>query len=769
MTHNNYTQRTLALTLGAIAFLAGAKLALNYWVDKSAVLLPGLDDPRLHQLSVDLQLMDAARKGDRPRAQRAIQAGASVNAFARNGETAISVALKGEQWEVAELCLEQKFLPATTFPAEDGRIGCIGDSALYWACRHGRLGAVTKLLESGARPGGQNTGMGSFGGKNIFQKSPIAGATESGSTEIIGLLLKQGVEANVQFNQGDPLLWIPIRQRNLLTLQYLLRNLKQKPDTFNNVTTLDFAISEGWGEGAHELLDAGYLMSSMSNDAVAAIKDVKLRNHFRRVRIALAFASAKFANPSTRDSITKLVGDFYSESSTVLAQQINNLTPESVRAVESSGSSLICYALDAGKLDAVRLLVAKGARINLLVLPYGTALCLAVKTGNLPAVEYLVANGANLEATVINGTTPLGWAVATQNRPIFDWLMGHGVRADPPHGLLNRSNSQDITEFGGHPDESPLMIAAAVGNEYMVKRLLEAGANLKLVDSAGKSVMLCALLGKNDRVVKLLAARGVDAKAELAKAGLILANAIAQRNFGIARSMLEIGVPITSETLDAATSILEAQDSAVAQNLIQEFKMKGGGGEAYFWRDFNMHSAEDVAGFLEKGGHVEFPGITSPLQQAIYNGRLDVAKILLEKGANPNGTGNRIRTPLILYSVQNISNEEECIEMIRLLLSRGAGMDAPEPPVSDAFGNVDPCGQTALMNSLVRGTSKITRALLDFGASITAEDGSGRTVFYYLEHGKNYSPTTRRLVQSWLDEEKKTLESGEKRKNEISL
>ncbi|PWV21774.1 putative ankyrin repeat protein [Trypanosoma cruzi] len=73
-----------------------------------------------------------------------------------------------------------------------------------------------------------------------------------------------------------------------------------------------------------------------------------------------------------------------------------------------------------------------------------------------------------------------------------------------------RVNEQDIQ------GKTPLHIAVRVGNEFVVSRLLEAGADILLTDNGGDTALHVALRLRNDRIVELLCKRlratGIEAK-----------------------------------------------------------------------------------------------------------------------------------------------------------------------------------------------------------------------------------------------------------------
>lgn len=121
----------------------------------------------------------------------------------------------------------------------------------------------------------------------------------------------------------------------------------------------------------------------------------------------------------------------------------------------------------------------------------------------------------------------------------------------------------------------------------------------------------------------------------------------------------------------------------------------------------------NVAGLLlEKGAELEAKNPTgfTPLFLAVLGKRLDVVRFLLDKGADPNAPTRFQTTPLFTAA------ESGNVEVIRLLVERGATASH----VSPLFGS--PLHRAAYMDF-----PEAARALLDAGAGLEAQDQRGQT------------------------------------------
>lgn len=223
--------------------------------------------------------------------------------------------------------------------------------------------------------------------------------------------------------------------------------------------------------------------------------------------------------------------------------------------------------------------------------------------------------------------------------------------------LLKSSGNVNVADSRG---DTPLMYAAAVGSEAMMRRLIEAGADVNARNSFGASALLWSA-GSLPRV-RLLVEHGADV------------NVVSKQG----HTPVEVAAHYAGnvETL----KLLVAKGASL--KLPPD---KNGGTALAFAADVN--DAAMVKFLLEKGGADVMAGPAAPmaLMNAAMYGNAELVKLLLAKGAPVNAASpeetERVKngpiaigklTALILAAAQGDT------ETVRLLLDAGADVNAQD-------------------------------------------------------------------------------------------
>jgi ankyrin repeat protein/predicted DNA-binding WGR domain protein len=152
------------------------------------------------------------------------------------------------------------------------------------------------------------------------------------------------------------------------------------------------------------------------------------------------------------------------------------------------GNAAIHIACENGSVDAIRMLIALTAEINLPGKNRMTPLMVACKADNFEVVQLLVESGAKVTPTDKFRKTALVHAAISGNARTLSYLLSKGSE-------FNRADSSGNTA---------LHYACAYGHYEMIERLYAAGANINAVNSWKLQPILVALMKGHYRCVRML-------------------------------------------------------------------------------------------------------------------------------------------------------------------------------------------------------------------------------------------------------------------------
>ncbi len=358
---------------------------------------------------------------------------------------------------------------------------------------------------------------------------------------------------------------------------------------------------------------------------------------------------------------------------------------------------------------AIRALIQQKADVNTPLVDGSTALHWAVEADDLETVELLLHAGANAKAQDRYGFTPLYFACSNGNAQVIRKLLEAG--ADP--------NAADAQK------ETALMTAARTGSVESLKALLQNGAAVNAKDAAtGQTVLMWAVRSNHAAEVQLLVEYGaeVNARTRVGKAPAVRPPGAGGGSHGV--GIVRSGWPDRG---------------------FQDATPGGMSALLYAARDGRLDSVTALVGAKADVNQADANGIT-PMLMAITNNHLDVAKFLLEKGANPNGTDWWGRAP-VWAAIEmrdrdyGRNNEHEidrdaAFQLIQMLLERGANVSARTkevPPIRrfvTPLGDlswVDFTGQTPFLRAALAGDIEVMRLLLSKGADPNIATEAGTT------------------------------------------
>jgi uncharacterized protein len=273
----------------------------------------------------------------------------------------------------------------------------------------------------------------------------------------------------------------------------------------------------------------------------------------------------------------------------------------------------------------------------------------AAARGDLQAVRTLLAEG-NLDANASSrdGTPALHWVVRVGDRDTAERLAAAG--AD-----VNAANRYGVV---------PLHLAIAAGDTEMTRWLLDAGADAGTPDRSGEPPLLLAARVGVLGVAQALLEHGAAVDARDRNFGQTpLMAAVREGHLELAEALIDAGADVNAQSTG------EAPPRFVPPSESPEGLSRGLGIIRAGWPE-------------GRGKRFPAAGAKTPLLYATREGQLEVARLLIERGANVElADGNGI-TPLINVIVNasifrvNRTGESDHLKIANLLLDSGANVNA---------------------------------------------------------------------------------------------
>jgi ankyrin repeat protein len=301
----------------------------------------------------------------------------------------------------------------------------------------------------------------------------------------------------------------------------------------------------------------------------------------------------------------------------------------------SAAENTLLDAAERGDRKTALSLLAKGSDPNTPGPDGTTPIMWAASNDDLELVRALIKAGANVKLKNQFGTSAIAEAAIIGSAPIIDALLKAG--ADP-----NTKNPEG---------ETPLMAVARSGRVEAARLLLEARADVNAKeDFGGQSALMWAAAQSQADMVKLLASKGADLNArgvirqwerkviteprpkDMNKGGFTpLLYAAREGCVECARHLVEAGADLNLEDPERITPLVMA-----LMNLHFELAayLVKAGADVDKWDLFGrspLYMAADVSTLPLKGN-----GAMAVLPSEDSTTALDVARMLLEAGANPN-------------------------------------------------------------------------------------------------------------------------------------
>lgn len=389
----------------------------------------------------------------------------SLGAAAR--ETSLVNAAKNGDTQVVRALLQQK--------VDVNAAEIDGTTALHWAVHRDDLNTADLLLRGGA----------SVKATNRYGVMPLMLACENGSAAMVERLLKAGADPNSTLPEGQTALMTAARTGNVAAVKTLIAHGAKvnATETWRGQTPLMWAAAQGHAATVSLLVEAGADINARSKGDAGSVR-AAVRAGVSQLALGNGTANAAPGGGPTP-------------------------TPEAAPA-GAAGFTPLLFAVRAGHIEASRILIDAGAKVNETVGDGSSALLLAVMNAHYDVAAMLLDKGADPNADAQGWTAlhQLAWT-RTPNllRPtpfplptgtltdleLVKVLVAHGANVNARQKKEpNDANRNVLNRIGA----TPFLLAAKGADVPMMRALIAAGADpLLKTDEEATPLMAAAGVG----------------------------------------------------------------------------------------------------------------------------------------------------------------------------------------------------------------------------------------------------------------------------------
>ena len=341
-----------------------------------------------------------------------------------------------------------------------------GSTALLWAAHWNALETARLLIRAGADANAAND----------FRMTPLAQACTNGSAAFVDLLLKSGANPNTPVGTGVPPIMTCARSGSVDAVKMLIRgdadvNAKEPSQ---NQTALMWAAAEHHPQVVRTLIEAKADMQARTKNGFTALHFAAREGDIESARLLLAAGVS--INIRSQPEVPQIKESEQSPSGAATAQ------PAAARR-------------------AIAATASEGA----------TPLLAATMRGQVTLALFLLEQGADPDAGDA-GLTPLHWAATSWENGTANPVYGFD---EPMAGIPDRQAKLQLVRAllarganpnaritrprpafaGGYTDvvgATPFLLASSVDDVEMMRLLLAAGADAKLVTATNTTAIMAA-------------------------------------------------------------------------------------------------------------------------------------------------------------------------------------------------------------------------------------------------------------------------------------
>lgn len=365
---------------------------------------------------------------------------------------------------------------------------------------------------------------------------------------------------------------------------------------------------------------------------------------------------------------------------------------------ENAFDALMMACAD-GRTEVVQLLLDHGANVdNRYAIPSSrgpignqTLISMASNRGHLDVCRLLISRGADIEVAADSGYTALMWALVNgASEDAAELLLDSGANPDP---------GTQPTDDWSEAKTTPLILATSNGLERIALRLIEATVNLDAQDGSGSTALKHASRNGLDSVVKALIDKGANLNLADEEGWTPLISAASRAAWGATHQLIDAGADVNHTADGGATALREVVSRRLLRHGIVFLSRLSGrdvGADHEEGYELALEFAEKL---LEAGANpdvaYEDDGDQKLIDAAIDQGDNELAELLSQFGAEASE-----------LSDQASDDEDEEISEGDQLIRAAANVDIDQ--VSDLIDQgvdvnyMDADGDTPLSYSVIK-------------------------------------------------------------------
>lgn len=567
--------------------------------------------------------------------------------------------------------------------------------------------------------------------KTTIQSTPIHFACQGGNFEIVKLLLKYGAQLDQLTREGISCLHYAAQSDNLQLIEFLLENgLDINAKTKDGSTPLMIACQRGKVETAKYLIEKGANLYDKNSNNANAFHIACEKGHLEIIKCLNETGKLlTLFTMDAKDKYTPLdlaIVNNHIDVVRFLTEKLINLNTYTKKIKHYN--DLLFLALFDNNLEIAKLLIENGYDIHQKNNTESNPLHFACKSKDAEIVKMLLDRKADLNQRDFNGELPFHYACQKQNKEIIELFISlknqvnektndqstpiqlayknKNLKVIPP--LLK--HGANIHELFDEEEISTLHIAADLDDPDLIEFLISKKIDVDTQNKSGMTPLMFACRKNNLRAMECLINKGVSIHIRDQK-GLQPIHFAAQSGHFEAVKLLLKARPalISSHATGTNDTLLMLALKSKSQDLI-DYLLQDKGTDIFAssgTKDTALHvastfSEEATRVLIQKCEEMELensresgqqpqkkqkitqapPSLLkkylnaqnaykeTPLILACKNNQLDVASLLLEKGADMNIKDWDLESPLH-YAVRNHN-----LELVKLLIKNKINLES---------------------------------------------------------------------------------------------